>query len=147
MPAGGKAVLISIKPKYTDLIVAGSKTVELRRSWPPNDVHAMVIYSSAPVQKLVAIAYIDRLEEKDLEGLWDIAQRHGGGVSREELAEYLAGKKSGFGLMIKSVDVAECQVDPKQLFPDFTPPQSFLYLPPDDFGRVERAMFPSRNPS
>lgn len=145
MPAGGKAVLISIKPKYTDLIVAGSKTVELRRSWPPNDVHAMVIYSSAPVQKLVAIAYIDHIEEKDVKGLWDLAQRHGGGVTEKELKEYISGKKTAFGLMIKSVDVAEQQVDPKELFPEFTPPQSFLYLPPEDYSRIERAMFPSRN--
>jgi len=38
---------------------------------------------------------------------------------------------------------AELQVDPNELFPEFTPPQSFLYLSPADFQRVMRAMFPS----
>lgn len=144
VPAGGKAVLISIKPKYTDLILAGSKRVELRRSWAPNDVHALVIYSSAPVQKLVGIAYIDCVKETNIDGLWDLAQLYGGGVTEAELKEYFDGKKTAFGLMIKSVDVAEQQLDPRDILPDFTPPQSFMYLPPAEYRRIEQAMFPAR---
>lgn len=144
---GGRAVLLSIKPKYVNLILAGTKRVELRRSWPSNDIGVMVLYSSAPIQKLVGVAFIDRIEECDFARLWTLADANGGGVTYDELQTYVAGKKTAFGVMIDRVKVAEVQVDPKSLFPDFTPPQSFLYLDPTDFLRVMRAMFPSENPS
>jgi predicted transcriptional regulator len=139
----GRAVLLSIKPKYVDLILAGTKRVELRRSWPSNDIGVMVLYSSAPIQRLVGIAFIDRIEERDFESLWVLADTNGGGVTYEELKAYVKGKKTAFGVMINHVKVAEVQIDPKNLFPDFTPPQSFLYLGPTDFHRVMHAMFPS----
>lgn len=139
----GRAVLLSIKPKYVDLILAGMKRVELRRSWPSNDIGVMVLYSSAPIQKLVGMAYIDRIEECDFENLWALADANGGGVTYDELKAYVDGKKTAFGVMIDRVKIAEVKVDPKELFPDFTPPQSFLYLGPTDFHRVMQAMFPS----
>jgi predicted transcriptional regulator len=143
----GRAVLLSIKPKYVDLILEGTKRIELRRSWPSNDIGAMVLYSSAPVQKLVGVAFIDRIEERDLESLWRLADANGGGVTRDELEEYVRGKKRAFGVMIDRVRSAETQVDPNELFPEFTPPQSFSYLSPKDFQRAMRAMFPSEQPA
>jgi predicted transcriptional regulator len=140
----GRAVLLSIKPKYADLILAGTKRVELRRSWPSNDIGVMVIYASAPVQRLVGAAFIDRIEECELAKLWSIADANGGGVTYDELKAYVKGKKTSFGVMIHHVKVAEVEVDPKDLFPDFTPPQSFLYLGPTEYGRVMQAMFPSK---
>ena len=139
----GKAVLLSIKPKYAELILAGTKRVELRRSWPSGDIGVMVLYSSAPTQKLVGIAFIDRVEECDFESLWRLADACGGGVTYDELKVYVEGKRTAFGVMIDRVRVAEKEVDPKELFPDFTPPQSFLYLSPKDFQRVIHALFPS----
>lgn len=139
----GRAVLLSIKPKYADLILAGSKRVELRRSWPSNDIGIMVIYSSAPIQKLVGVAYIDRIEECTFDRLWQIAEANGGGVTRDELKEYLGSKRKGYGVMISRVRTADREVDPKDLFSDFTPPQGFLYLGPQDYRRVTAAMFQS----
>lgn len=141
LPAG-RAVLLSIKPKYADLILAGTKKVELRRSWPSNDIGVMVLYSSSPVQRLVGIAYVDRVNEANVAGLWKLARDNGGGVTRDELTEYFAGKKTAYGIMIKSVKTAQCAADPKDLFPDFSPPQSYLYLSPSDFQKVMSAIFP-----
>ncbi|RYZ82938.1 MAG: ASCH domain-containing protein, partial [Proteobacteria bacterium] len=137
------AVLLSIKPKYADLILSGSKRVELRRSWPSNDIGVMVLYSSAPVQRLVGVAYVDRLEERAIDGLWDLANDLGGGVTREELNEYFAGKSTAFGVIIERSERADVAVSPKILFPDFIPPQSFQYLTATEFGRVMRAIFPN----
>lgn len=142
--ATGRAVLLSIKPKYADLILAGTKRVELRRSWPSNDIGVMVLYSSAPVQRLVGVAYIDRVEECDFEQLWLVAEANGGGVTRDELKSYVYGKRKSFGIMIDRVDSAEVQVDPRSMFNSFVPPQSFLYLDPSEFRRVMAAMFPTK---
>jgi predicted transcriptional regulator len=143
----GKAVLLSIKPKYADLILAGSKRVELRRSWPSSDIGVVVLYSSAPVQKLVGVAFVDRIEERDFESLWALADANGAGVTYDELKAYVEGKKTAFGVMIDHVKVAESQVDPQDLFDNFIPPQSFLYLDPRDFRRLMHAMFPSEEPA
>ena len=138
----GRAVLLSIKPKYADMILAGTKRVELRRSWPSSDIGVLVLYSSAPVQKLVGVAYINKIEECGFENLWAIANTNGGGVTYDELMAYLQGKQTAFGLMIERVDNAQVKIDPKNIFHEFVPPQSFLYLSPSDFHRVMHAMFP-----
>ncbi len=142
--ASGRAVLLSIKPKYVDMIFAGTKKVELRRNWPIcEEIGVMIVYSSAPVQKLAGVVFIDHVEECEFEDLWAIADANGGGVTYDELKLYTAGKKKVYGVMIDRVKAAEVQVDPKDLLPDFTPPQSFLYLKPEDYHRVMQAMFPS----
>lgn len=138
----GRAVLLSIKPKYADLILAGSKRVELRRSWPANDIGVMVLYASAPVQRLVGVAYINHINECGLNELWAVAEAYGGGVTYEELKDYVHGKKTAFGVMIERVEMAKVRVDPKELFQEFVPPQSFSYLSPADFQRTIAAMFP-----
>lgn len=141
LPAG-RAVLLSIKPKYADLILAGTKRVELRRSWPSNDIGVLVLYSSSPIQKLVGVAYVDHVNETDVAGLWDLARNNGGGVTRDELVEYFIGKKTAYGIMIRETKTAQCAVDPKEIFPDFSPPQSYLYLSPSDFQKVMHTIFP-----
>ncbi|KPF65945.1 hypothetical protein IP84_17325 [beta proteobacterium AAP99] len=102
----------------------------------------MVIYSSAPVQRLTGIALITEIRECDPDTLWGVAQAHGGGVTEDELKDYIAKKSLAYGVMLGRVEVAEVQVDPKDLFPSFTPPQGFLYLSPMDYQRVISAMFP-----
>jgi predicted transcriptional regulator len=141
--AKGRAVLLSIKPKYVEMIFAGTKRVELRRKWPiKEEIAVMVVYSSAPVQKLVGVVFIGQIEESDFDGLWALADANGGGVTYDELKSYTEGKEKVYGVMIDRVKAAEVQVDPKDLFPNFTPPQSFLYLKPEEYRRVMQAMFP-----
>jgi predicted transcriptional regulator len=112
------------------------------RRWPSNDVGVMVIYSSAPVQRLTGIALITEIRECNLETLWEVAQAHGGGVTEDELKDYIGKKPLAYGVMLGRVETAEVLVDPKDLFPSFTPPQGFLYLSPTDYQRVISAMFP-----
>lgn len=102
----------------------------------------MVLYSSSPVQQLVGVAYVDRVEERDTEGLWSLSQQYGGGLERDELVGYFHGKAQAYGVMISSVKVARTPVDPKELFIDFKPPQSYQYLAPDEFARVMSRLFP-----
>ncbi|MFM0616257.1 hypothetical protein PQR37_19520 [Paraburkholderia nemoris] len=142
-PQGGRAVLLSIKPRFCDLILAGSKRVELRRSWPAGtDIGVMILYSSSPVQQLVGVAYVDHVEERDTDGLWSLACQYGGGLDRDELVSYFHGKSRAYGILIDSVKVARTPLDPKSIFQDFRPPQSFQYLSPDEFSLVMARLFP-----
>jgi predicted transcriptional regulator len=144
---GGRAVLLSIKPKYAELILAGSKRVELRRAWPDTDIGVMVLYSSAPVQRLVGAAYINSVNKENPEDLWALSQKHGGGVTHDELFEYFAGKSKAYGIMISRAEVAERQIDPKEIFVDFVPPQSYMYLEPLKYHSIMQMMFPAGVPT
>lgn len=141
----GRAVLLSIKPKYADLILAGTKTIELRRSWPSSDIGVMILYSSSPVQKLVGLVYIEEVKEADIEGLWKLANECGGGVTYKELVEYFTGKKKAYGIKLKNAKSAHIAIDPKDIFPDFSPPQSFSYLKPDEYRNVLQKIFPKES--
>lgn len=103
----------------------------------------MIIYSSSPVQRLTGIALIKEIKECDFDTLWTISQAHGGGVTYEELLKYIGKKELAYGVMLGRVLPAEILVDPKDLFTNFTPPQGFLYISPQDYQRITTAMFPS----
>ncbi|WP_168226722.1 hypothetical protein [Rhodoferax sediminis] len=117
-----------MKPKFADLIVAGSKQVELRRSIPALPVGTIAIYSSSPVQSIVALADVQETIEARPSRLWTLARENGGGLTKAELLVYFDAKKTGFALMLENVRVFDMPVNPKKIFKLFTPPQSFKYL-------------------
>lgn len=144
LPPGGRAVLLSIKPKYADLILQGCKTVELRRSWAAQPVGMIVIYASAPVQKLVGVVAVREVKEQSINELWKTSQAHGGGLTRKELQTYYEGKRRGLAVMLADVKQARTPADPKELLPSFTPPQSFRYLDEAELKSIEQMLFAKR---
>ncbi len=54
------AYLISIHPRFADLIYEGKKTIELRRKFNPKFEHEIVyFYETAPVKKITGWAYVE----------------------------------------------------------------------------------------
>lgn len=135
-------MLLPIKPKYASLILAGTKKVELRRSWPAQRVGVLVLYASSPVQKLVGLAYVEKVVECDLAALWEIAVANGAGVTYEEVKVYLREKRQAFGVMINRVDAAHIAVDPWEVLENFSPPQSPSFIQAADFQKIFKKMFP-----
>ncbi len=55
-------VLLSVKPKYAEKIVEGTKKYEFRRSiFKRNDIEKVYIYSSSPVSKIIASFQIEKI--------------------------------------------------------------------------------------
>jgi predicted transcriptional regulator len=142
----GSSILISIKPQYTDLILAGTKRVELRRAVPIQAIKAMAIYSSAPIQAIVALVEIAEVIQASTSRLWEIARDNGGGLTRSELRSYYSGKKVGFAIMLGKVKHFDNPVDPRLIFPKFTPPQSFRYLTSDELKKLEKLLIKRKKP-
>jgi len=46
--------LVSIKPKYADLILSGEKTIELRKMFN-HKINRVYLYASSPVKRIVAV--------------------------------------------------------------------------------------------
>jgi predicted transcriptional regulator len=132
----GSAILLSVKPKFANLIVEGSKLVELRRTIPAQVVGTIAIYSSSPVQAIVALADVKETIEASPLKLWAIAKDNGGGLTKAELLAYFESKKTGFALMLENVRVYGKPVNPAKIFKPFSAPQSFRYLTSKELKRL-----------
>ncbi|AMU13345.1 MULTISPECIES: ASCH domain-containing protein [Burkholderia cepacia complex] len=137
-PQGGRAVLLSIKPKYADLILAGSKRVEFRRSWAAQDVSMIVLYSSSPIQKIVGTVEVDEIVVASPTSLWRTCVERGGGLTREELRSYFADKSQGVAVLLGKVVKLAQHVEPSDVFGNFVPPQSFRYLNVSEYMKIEK---------
>lgn len=124
----GSAILLSVKPKFADLIVTGSKRVELRRAIPAQPVATIALYSSSPVQEIVALVDVRETIEASPSKLWGLAKINGSGLTKAELLTYFEAKTTGFALLLENVRVFVKPINPKKIFSGFTAPQSFKYL-------------------
>lgn len=136
----GRVILLSIKPKYADLILAGSKRVEFRRSWAAHDVSMVVLYSSSPIQKIVGIVEVNNVVVASPTSLWNICTESGGGLTRSELRSYFSGKSRGVAVRLGKVREFIKHVDPKTVISNFVPPQSFRYLDANEHSILENKL-------
>jgi predicted transcriptional regulator len=83
----GAAAILSIKPMYANQILAGIKTIELRKSsMGLNSGDLIVVYSSAPEQRIAFWFQIRAIETLSIASIWN--RYHD--VLGIEHAEYLA---------------------------------------------------------
>ena len=75
-------IIISIKPKYVEKIFSGEKKYEFRKSFP-DGVKVMLIYATAPVKKIVGIAFVEKVLRGRKEELWEKTNLQGG-ISKAE---------------------------------------------------------------
>lgn len=134
---GGRAVLLSIKPKYADLILAGSKRVEFRRSWAAQNVRVIVLYASSPVKMIVGAVEVDEVIVGSPSSLWKTCTERGGGLTRKELMSYFAGKSKGVAVLLGKVIKPVENVKPTDVINNFVPPQSFRYLAATEYLTIE----------
>ena len=127
-PQGPRAVLLSVKPRFAEQILDGTKKVEFRRSWAIEPVGLAVVYSSSPVQRLAGIVGIEGSVVASPASVWTKCRARGPGLERKELMEYFAGKDQAYGILLGSLALPEKPIRPKSLFKGFRPPQSYRYL-------------------
>lgn len=139
-PQVGNSIVLSIKPKYAEFILAGSKTVEFRRAWAAKSVDTIVLYASAPIQKLVGVVQVSELVLAKPTTLWDYCKRHGGGLSKNELYLYFKGKDAGFAILLQDVKRLPQGIDPRKVITNFSPPQSFRYITAAEMQKLQKFM-------
>jgi type I restriction enzyme S subunit len=121
-------VLLSIKPKFAESIISGMKKYEFRKNaFTKKDIGRVYIYSTTPIKKIVGIFRINKIIEDKPSALW-YRLKDDAGISEEEFFAYFKNREVGFAFQIVDVEKFENPVDPKIIFPNFVPPQSFRYL-------------------
>lgn len=98
-----RKILLSIKPRYVEQILAGRKQVEYRKRIPQEDgVRQVLIYASHPLKKVVAEFTVGEYIIDTLELLWE--QTHEiGGIAKEEFDDYFEGKTVGYAYRIENL--------------------------------------------
>ncbi|MCM2505500.1 helix-turn-helix domain-containing protein [Aureimonas altamirensis] len=127
-------VVISIKPIYSEKILAGQKTVELRRRFPvsaPNGVIAY-IYSSSPVKAIVGTVAIRDVLRLPIEQIWAEFESTAF-IERPHFEKYFEGLAHGYALLFDEVRSFSRPLPLHELRQNFgfEPPQSFLYVKRD----------------
>ena len=135
-----EAILLSIKPRFAELITAGSKRIELRRAIPKKTIKTIVIYASSPIQSIVALADVAETIEAKPNHLWQLSKSNGGGLSKLELQAYFSLKIKGFAFILENIRVFDSPINPKKIFKDFTAPQSFKYITAKELTKLTKLL-------
>ena len=121
-------VLLSVKPRFAEAILAGKKIFEFRRAlFRRQDVNTVVLYASSPTCKVVGEFTIDEVLMLGLEALWE-STRNGGAIDRQYFDQYFEGRSSGYALKVKRVHRYRAPLCLRKDLGISHPPQSFCYL-------------------
>ena len=126
-----RMVVLSLKPRFAEAILAGVKTSELRRTEPNIVVPTRaLLYAASPVRALLGTCIITNVRSADLADLW---REHGSEAAllHEEFLQYFEGVDVGTALTLtqprpfsRRIPLHDLRTKPKS----FRPPQSFAYV-------------------
>ncbi|WP_018142386.1 ASCH domain-containing protein [Alloscardovia criceti] len=121
--------LLSIKPKYVSKILSGEKRYEFRRKiFKRDDVDTIVIYASAPVQRVVAEARISQILSATPQDIWETTS-HYGGIEKTAFMQYFHDTQEAHAIEIDSIHRFEMPITLHEYAPHLSmPPQSFTYI-------------------
>jgi predicted transcriptional regulator/DNA-binding XRE family transcriptional regulator len=126
-------VVFSIKPHYSEAIISGSKTIELRRRFPTNVPRGTfaLIYSTTPVRALTGIAQIDGVFKKHPDEIWKAYSRKSC-IEKSDFDAYFSGLEFGYAVKLRHARALSRPIELAELRErfNFEPPQSFLYARP-----------------
>lgn len=120
-------ILLSIKPEYSELIYAGVKLWEYRRTiWKNQEVEDGIIYTSKPIQLITGTFKIGRILHLPLS---ELLLRTGGdtGISKEKFYQYFGAIEKGYAIELLWVYRLK---NPLPIFKtlNINPPQSWRYV-------------------
>jgi predicted transcriptional regulator len=129
LQSAANPVLISVHPFYAAEIAAGRKKVEFRRRWSNKPTDILVVYATAPIKAIVAVAEISEVRRAGNAQLWEICKSFGGAITRARLRDYMHDLDQGVALLLGNLALPKIEINPKAAFGgDLIPPQSYRYL-------------------
>jgi predicted transcriptional regulator len=122
------SVLLSVKPRFAQAILDGTKKFEFRRAlFRKRGVRKIVLYASTPVQKVVGEFVLDDVLTMEPSALWAVTGEDAG-IDRPYFDSYFAGRAEAHALKVTRPRRYEAPLDLREHFGIDRPPQSFCYL-------------------
>lgn len=123
-------ILISIRPEYVDKILSGQKRFEFRKRRCAQEIDAIIIYETAPVQLVVAEAEVVQIIKKTPQLLWEQTKDFAG-IDKEFFDQYYNGTNIAIAYELGRVT---CYNPPRSLadYGIMNAPQSYTYVNSED---------------
>ena len=136
-----RMIVLSLKPRFAEAILAGDKTVELRRTEPKIVVPTKaLLYATTPVRALLGTCVITNVRSADLAVLWNEYGSRSG-LLHHEFQQYFEGAEVGAALTLthpqpfsRKISLQDLRAMPRS----FRPPQSFAYVDTETGNRLIR---------
>lgn len=93
-------ILISINPKYVEMILCGEKQFEFRKTAP--EIKKLYIYETAPKSKVVADVIVLELITGTLESVWKKTRKFAG-MTKKEYTKYFEGKDVAYAYKLGKI--------------------------------------------
>ena len=120
-------ILMSIKPQYVEKILSGNKKYEYRKNRAKrNDIDKMIIYSTAPVMKVVAEVDIEEIIESTPDILWKKTKLESG-ITEEFFYKYYKNKTTAVAYKLGNIKIYDKPKSLNDIGVKYVP-QSFIYL-------------------
>lgn len=119
-------ILLSIKPEYTNRILAGTKKFEFRRNVAKRHVDRILIYSTSPEMKVVGSVAVTGVLKETPQNLWNKTKDYSG-ISHEKYMAYFSDREYAYAYQLGEVKIfkkAKSLAD----YGITTAPQSFAYV-------------------
>lgn len=123
----GRTAIISIHPAHIANILSGKKVFEYRKVIPKHDISRLVLYCTAPIKKIVAVAEVLDCVVGPPTRVWS-ATSFGSGISRRFFRTYFSGQRNASAFVLGNVYKMASPIDLADLTGQMKPPQSFFYL-------------------
>ena len=125
-----RALVLSLKPRFAEAILNGTKTVEVRRVLPHITMPTLaLLYASGDSRALVGTCVVRSVARYPADELWHL---HGAAtaLSRTELDAYLEGRDCGVALLLEHPEPLATPISLHTLRQahGFRPPQSLAYV-------------------
>jgi predicted transcriptional regulator len=125
-----RALLLAIRPRFVTAILAGHKTVELRRQRPAAAPRTTVLlYATSPTKALVGSARLAAIHTDTPDKLW---ATHGSSaaVTRAEYDGYFRGAKMAVALTLTAVETLAEPIPLSRMRSQYSlePPQSYRFV-------------------
>lgn len=127
----GYVLLLSLQPRYAELIFNGTKKAELRRIRPRVDRgDFLFIYVSSPEKILLGSCEVQKVTQSSPNNLWTYVNKDSG-LKKAEFLEYFDGASTGYAIFVQNVQKFNQPIKLSRLqqeWDGFHPPQSYRYL-------------------
>ena len=119
-------LLMSINPEHVENILAGKKKFEFRKTKCKEQIDSILIYSTAPVMKVVAEVEVKDIIEDTPQIVWKKTSK-AAGIDKKFFDKYYAGKNTAVAYVLGCVT----QFDSPRNLSDYgvkSAPQSYVYI-------------------
>ncbi len=138
-------LLLSIKPEYAKKILAGKKTVELRRVRTRLEAGDLVlVYVTSPQQNLVASLEVERVITENLpqnkKDFWEKVKDKAG-ITYQDFQRYYQGASLGVAIFFNNKNIFNNPIKLttlKKKLPTINPPQSYRYITDNEFKVISK---------